>query len=182
MAAEYSTTAGDTLEFDFAFADYPAPTWVATVHLRCGSSKFTKVLGASGSSHTGSILPAITAAYPPGLYDLTVTVTSGTERAVAKESALAIKPDPAAASIAATALEAELAAVNAAITAVLAGEGVASYTIQTQAGSRQIQRMSLADLRDHRRYLEGKIDSERKELGLKPKNSRWKRIGTRFTS
>jgi hypothetical protein len=41
--------------------------------------------------------------------------------------------------------------------------------------------MSLADLRDHRRYLEGKIDSERKELGLKPKNSRWKRIGTRFT-
>ena len=180
MAAEYQLVAGDTLEFDFAWSEYPAPTWVATVHLRCGSSKFTKVLTASGTSHVGTVLPAVTADYPPGLYDLTVTVTDGTDRAVAKESQLAIKPDPAAASIAATALETELAAVNAAITAILAGEGVASYTIQTQAGSRQIQRMSLADLREHRRYLEGKIDSERKALGLKPKNERWKRIGVSF--
>lgn len=180
MAAEYQLTAGDTLEFDFAFADYPAPTWVATVHLRCGSSKFTKALTASGTSHIGTILPAVTKDYPPGLYDLTVTVTDGTDRAVAKESTLAIKPDPAASTIAATALETELAAVVTAIDGVLSGKGVQAYTIQTQAGSRQIQRMSLADLREHRRYLEGKIDAERKALGQKPKNERWKRIGVSF--
>lgn len=180
MAAEYQTTAGDTLEFRFSFPDYPAPGWVATVHLRCGSSRFTKALTADGADHVGTILPAVTGTYPPGLYDLKVTVTDGTDRAVAKETTLAIKPDPAAVTIAATALETELAAVNAAITAVLAGEGVQAYTIQTQAGSRQIQRMSLADLREHRRYLEGKIDAERVASGLKPKNQKWKRIGTSF--
>lgn len=180
MAAEYSTTAGDTLEFDFAFADYPASTWAATVHLRCGSEKHAITLTADGDSHIGTVLPAVTAAYLPGLYDLKVTVTDDTDRAVALESTLSVKPDPAAATIAATALESELSAVVAAITAVLAGEGVASYTIQTQAGSRQIQRMSLADLRDHRRYLEGKIDAERVASGLKPKNQKWKRIGVSF--
>lgn len=182
MAAEFSTTAGDTLEFDLSFADYPASDgWVATVHLRCGSSKFTKALTADGDDHIGTILPAVTATYPPGLYDMTVTVTDGTDRAVAKETQLAIKPDPAAATLSLTALETELAAVVTAITAVLAGEGVQSYTIQTQAGSRNVQRMTLESLRDHRRYLEGKIDAERKALGLTPKNNRWKRIGTRFT-
>jgi hypothetical protein len=182
MAAEYSTTAGDTLDFDFAFADYPAPTWVATVHLRCGSSKFTKVLGASGSSHTGTILPAITAAYPPGLYDLTVTVTDGTERAVAKESTLAIKPDPAAATIALTEWEQALVQTKAAMVAVRAGEGVQSYTIQTQAGSRNINRMSLDSLEEHCLWLEQRIDRDRINLGLKPIKRRLWRIGNRFTS
>jgi hypothetical protein len=180
VRAEYQTTAGDTLDFSFSFPDYPAPTWTATVHLRCGSSRFSKTLTASGSSYVGTVLPAVTGTYPPGLYDLTVTVTNGTDRAVALESQLAVKPDPASASIAPTALEAELAAVDAAISAVLAGEGVQAYTVQTQAGSRQIQRMSLADLREHRRYLEGKIDAERVASGLKPKNQKWKRIGTSF--
>jgi hypothetical protein len=182
VAAEYQLTAGDSLEFDFSFPDYPASDgFVATVHLRCGSEKHAVTLTADGDNHVGTVLPAATADYLPGLYDMQVTVTDGTDRAVALESQLAVRPDPAAGTIAVTALEAELAAVNAAISAVLAGEGVASYTIQTQAGSRQIQRMSLEDLRDHRRYLEGKIDTERKDMGLKTKNSRWKRIATRFT-
>ncbi len=182
MAAKDFTVAGDTLEFSFSFSDYPASgDWVATVHLRSGANKFSQALTSSGDSHVGTVLPATTAEYPPGIYDMTVTVTDGTERHVAHEQQLVIKPDPAAASIALTALETELAAVNTAITAVLAGEGVQAYTIQTQAGSRNVQRMSLESLRDHRRYLEGKIDGERAAMGAEPKNRTWKRIGVSFS-
>jgi hypothetical protein len=180
MTCPETLTAGDTLEFDLSFPDYPAGTWTATVHLRCGSSYFTKALTADGTDHIGTVLPAVTATYPPGIYSLKVTVTDGTDRHVAHEAELVVKPDPAAVSIALTAYETELAAVDAAIAAVLAGQGVQSYTIQTQAGSRQIQRMTLAELRAHRAYLEGKIDAERGAMGEKPKNPRWKRIGMKF--
>lgn len=181
MAAEYSTFAGETLEFSFSFADYPADDgWTAAVHLRCGASKVTVALAASGSAHVATVAAATTANYAPGIYDLHVMVAKDGESYVATESQLAVRPNPGAATVAATALETELAAVNASIAAVLAGEGVQAYTIQTQAGSRNVQRMSLEDLRDHRRYLEGKIDKERAEMGLKPNNRTWKRIGVKF--
>lgn len=181
MAAEFTSHAGSKIDFSFALSDYPASEWdSAVVVLRCGSAKETVTLTASGDTWIGSAAPATTAGWAPGLYELAVTVTKTGDRQVAYESQLALLPDPGAESVALTALEAELAAVDTAIAAVLAGQGVASYTIQTQAGSRQIQRMSLEELRDHRRYLEGKIDAERATMGQTPKNQRWKRIGMKF--
>jgi len=179
--ADAITTAGDSLAFDFSLPEFPASDgWAGTVHLRSGSTKATVTLAASGDRHAATVPPAITASWLPGIYELAVTVARDSERSVAYESRLIVRPDPAAACVAKTALESELAAVDAAIAAVLAGEGVQSYTIQTVAGSRQIQRMSLEDLRDHRRYLEGKIDVERAAMGQRPRNQRWRRIGVKF--
>jgi hypothetical protein len=182
MAAEFTTHAGNKIDFSFPLAGYPASGgWSATVHLRCGSVKHAVALGSFGDTHTGSAAPATTASWRPGLYDLTVTVAKDGDRQVGYESQLAVLPDPAADVITLTAREAELALVEAAITAVLEGKGVQAYSIQTQAGQRNIQRMSLEDLRDHRLYVQRQIDAERVQMGQKPNRREWKRIGVRFT-
>lgn len=183
MAAEFSTHAGNKLDFSFSLSGYPASGgWAATVHLRCGSEKQTVALGNTDDTHTGSVPPGTTATWKPGLYDLSVTVANDDDRQVAYQSRLAVLADPAAETLVPTALEAELALVDAAITAVLDGKGVQAYSIQTQAGQRNIQRMSLEDLRDHRLHVQRRIDGERAEMGQKPKRREWVRIGQRFIS
>jgi hypothetical protein len=174
--------AGNKIDFAYSFPAYPASAgWAASVVLKTASARQTIVLIASGDSFVGSAPAATTEAWAPGVYDLYVLVTKGSDRQTAEQSELIIQPDPAG-EASATALEQDLVRIDAAISAVLNSEGVQSYQIQTQAGMRQVQRMSLADLRAHRSWLVGQIDAERVKLGQKRKNRRWRSIGVRFPS
>ncbi len=103
-----------------------------------------------------------TADWSPGIYVLNVIVTHGDGRSyVAHESQIAVRQNPGAETPSLSAFEQQLVKIDEAITAIGAGQGVQSYAITTAAGTRQIQRMSLEDLRKHRLWVEGKIDAER---------------------
>jgi hypothetical protein len=173
--------AGNKIDFSFTFVAFPVSAgWTGKVVLRSASSRQEVALTASGDALAGSAAAVDTATWPPGIYDLFVLVTKGADRQTAHTAQITIFPDPGAVTPTPSALEADLARVDAAISTVLAGEGVQSYSIQTQAGQRQVQRMSLADLRSHREWLVGKIDGERAAMGLKRRNRRWKVIRPRF--
>ncbi|MDB6078159.1 MAG: hypothetical protein JWO82_1906 [Akkermansiaceae bacterium] len=181
MDCRTTAYAGNKIDFSFVFSAYPVSAgWTGSVVLRSASSRFTVALAASGNALVGSAIASVTATWPAGVYDLFVLVANGADRQTAHTQQITIFPDPGAATATPSALEADLARVDASISAVLAGEGVQSYQIQTQAGMRQVQRMSLADLRSHRSWLLGLIDAERAAAGLTRKNRRWKRIGHRF--
>lgn len=175
------TFAGETLKLELSFGAYPANDgWACDVVFRSGQEKHSASLTGDGARFVGTVAAASTAEWSPGVYDWHAIVSKDGETYVPTQGTLAVNPNPNADGVALTAFEQQLQKVDAAIAAVVAGEGVASYTIQTAVGSRQIQRMSLADLRAHRRWLEDKIAAERTALGQKPKRKQWVRIGNRF--
>lgn len=174
--------AGETLTLDFDFSNYPASDgWAATFLLRTGSTVQRVTLAASGDSFGATVAATKTQDWPAGVHEAFVQVEKDGAKYIAHAREFTVRPRPDL-EVSKTALELDLERVDEAITAILNGEGVAQYSITTAAGQRSIQRMDLADLRSHRKWLEQKIDAERVKLGRKPKNQQWRRIGARFVS
>lgn len=71
--------AGDSLKWDKALSDFPAPTWTLTYQLvgRFGSHSITAV--ASGTTHQVRELPATTLPWKHGVYRLVGRVSDGTD-------------------------------------------------------------------------------------------------------
>lgn len=88
-------TAGDTWAWTRSFADYPAPTWVATVYFVKADGSFEASASASGSDHAFSIPAATTAGYAAGRYKWTVRVSDGTDAHVIEEGWVDVLADPA---------------------------------------------------------------------------------------
>ena len=174
--------AGETADFSFDFSAYPADQgWSGEVFLTCASTRYSIALVANGSAMTATADAETTAAWAAGVYDLHVRVTHSDGRSrIAHQDRLAIKPDPSSATPSLSAYEIQLRKVDEAISAIVGGQGVQSYSITTAAGSRQIQRMSLAELRTHREWLLSKIDEDRAAMCERPRNQRWKTIGVKF--
>lgn len=78
--------AGDTWSWTREFADYPAPTWVATVYFENASGAFDAAASANGSAHAFSIDAATTGGKPAGRYKWSVRVVSGGSDAHTVES------------------------------------------------------------------------------------------------
>jgi hypothetical protein len=76
--------------------------------------------------------------------------------------------------------EKELRMVEEAIEGVLKGKGVQSYQIQTIAGTRRVERMTLEELRKARNFLEGRVAAERRRQGVRGGRSNWRKIGAKF--
>lgn len=126
----------------------------------------------------GAFMAETTATWTPAQYRLYVVATKSPSVEVIQEDDFCLLPNPLIAG-SRTALQSEMVLVDAAITAVLEGRGVKSYQIQTDVGSRQLERMTLTELRDHKNWLQRQIDQEAVSMGLK-KPTAWRNIGTRF--
>ena len=70
--------AGATLEAPVVLADYPAPTWVLSVHLR-GPAVINLAASANGTAHLLRKTHTDTAAFTPGVYSWVARVSNGTD-------------------------------------------------------------------------------------------------------
>lgn len=87
--------AGLTFERCVTLADYPAPTWVLSAHLR-GPAAINMTAAADGTGHKFSEDAATTAAWGAGVYSYVVRVTDGTAVHQVEAGQLEVLPDLAA--------------------------------------------------------------------------------------
>lgn len=175
-------TAGTTFAATITLPDYPAGEgWEAKLVAVKGPDRIEMTGTADGDLHALSVDAATTAAWKPGVYQAFVYAEKAGEKRLADGPAeWRVWADPTAATLTLSALETELAAIDTAIAAVVAGKGVQSYTFQTQAGARSVTRMTLAELRQHRAWVVDRLDEERaKQEGRRPRGG-WRKIKTSF--
>jgi hypothetical protein len=91
-----SLIAGDTWAFTRDYADYPAPTWVATLYAELLGSQFKAVATALVTAQSFSVTPSTTAGYKAGRYKWWVRITDGTSSYTVEDGWFDVKPDPAA--------------------------------------------------------------------------------------
>jgi hypothetical protein len=149
-------TAGDTWSWTSSLADYPAPTWDATVYFESASGSLNSTATDAGSDHAFSIAAASTTALATGRYKWTIRVTDGSTVKAVASGWSTVKANPAVAgndprSWARKALEA--------VEAALLGKATAdqlSFTIK----DRQVTRYSFAELRQMRNDLREEVRTE----------------------
>jgi len=161
-----------------------ADGWTAKMTLKTGTTRIEATATSPGTSEDFDIdvTAGTTAGWAAGKYEMFLTTEKGAEKYVECRRQVEVLPDPLGTGESnGTTLEADLVLVDAAITAVLSGAGVQSYTLETQVGRRQVERMSLADLRAHRGWLLEQINAERVRRGSQ-KNTAWRRHGVKFAN
>lgn len=171
--------AGTSADLSLALPDHhSADGWSVSIHVQRDGAVHEVALAEIDGMWTGELTAAATAAWVPGMYRLFVVASKSPAVIALSEMDFCLLPNPTLAG-SKTALQAEMVLVDAAITAVLQGKGVKSYQIQTDVGSRQLERMTLEDLRNHKKWLQRQIDQEAVNMGLK-KPTAWRNIGTKF--
>lgn len=165
-----SIIANTSQEWEFSLSEYPPSSgYTAEVTLRNGGTQYTVTATDDGAStYTATQTATQTAAWTAGQYDVFVFAVSGDDRHLALTGQMCVVPDPSSdnAGSTITQFETDLAAVDTAIRAIITGGGVKSYSVQTVAGgARQLERMTLDELRSHRRWLQEMVDAERRKCG-----------------
>lgn len=149
--------AGDTWAWSREFADYPAPTWVATVYFENAAGSFSAAATASGSDHAFSIDAATTGGKAAGRYKWSVRVASGSEAYTVESGWVDVLTNPAAAgnrdprSWARRALDAVEAAIESRATS-----DQLSFSIR----DRSVARHTLVELRQLRTELRQEVRTE----------------------
>lgn len=149
--------AGDTWSWSRSFADYPAPTWTATVYFENAAGAFESIASASGSDHAFSISAATTSGRKAGRYRWSVRVTDGTTVATIDSGWVEVRTNPAAAGTSDPRSDARktLDALN----ALLLGKATTaqqSYSLNGRAASSY----SLTELREFRDQLREEVRTE----------------------
>ena len=94
-----SFTAGDTVAWTKSLADYPASaSWVLAYVFINATAKFSVTAPASGDDHAATIAAATSAAFTPGTYSWTASVTKAAERFTVGTGSAIVLPNLAAAS------------------------------------------------------------------------------------
>lgn len=95
MAAPTTLVAGDTLSWSTSLPDYPATAgWVLTWRLvPTTGTPYTITCSASGADHLANVAPATTAAYAPGRYTLSGTVSLSGARYTVATGQITVTPD-----------------------------------------------------------------------------------------
>lgn len=88
--------AGDTWSWLSEYADYPAGTWTAAVHLENQSASITANATQDATAHSFSITAATTAAYKAGRYRCRIRVTAAGVSKTIDEGWVEVLSDPAA--------------------------------------------------------------------------------------
>lgn len=173
--------AGTTGEIRLRLPDHRADDgWAAKLVIKIDGTAQEVSLTGDGAEWTGTIAAADSASWKPGRWLAYVIASKDAEVHALLERRVDILPDPTAAEEPKSEIETELELVDEAIRAVLAGQGVQRYRIQTNIGQRELERMSLQDLRRHRGYLLERLANERSRQGRR-KRGTWRRIGAKFT-
>lgn len=180
MAIPTRITAGTAQSWEYSLSDYPPSAgYTSDVYLRSGAEVISLVATDDGSSYTAAATSAVTADWKPGNYTVYVYAILSGERYLACSLAMSIAADPMAADTTSQ-WETDLAAVDEAIRQKIAKGAVASIQIQTVAGSRQLENMPLLELREHRAWLQEKVDAERRAKGL-PTSGGYRKIKMTFS-
>lgn len=90
-------TAGDTWTWLEALADYPAPAWTLSVHLKSASGNISVSATDESGDHRVTFTAANTANVPAGRYTWSAMVSDGTQRFTVASGQVDVLPDPAAA-------------------------------------------------------------------------------------
>lgn len=152
--------AGDTWEWTRSLADYPAPTWVATVYFESAAADtFSQAATASGADHLFTIAAAATTGKKAGRYHWSVRVSSGSTVATVESGWVDIVADPAAAGTHDPRSDARkmLDAIN----ATLLGRATNDQLAMALNG-RSISRTPLPELRQWRDQLRQEVRTEEK--------------------
>lgn len=91
-----SLIAGDTWVFTRDYANYPAPTWAATLYAEFSGSQFNAAASASGTAQSFSIASSTTGGYKTGRYKWWVRITDGISSYTVESGWFDVNPDPAA--------------------------------------------------------------------------------------
>lgn len=186
MAATTPTTeptklrAGDTARWDRSLADYPASTWTLTYRLVSDARTYTFNATANADTHEITVAMATTAAWLPGIYQWTSTVTDGTSRYTVATGHIEVLYNPGTVS-APMDTRTHAKTVLDAIEAVLEGRAthdVASYTI----GGRQLARMPIEDLLTWRGQYRAEVRAEEDKARVALGRPSKRHIGVKFGS
>lgn len=152
-------TAGDTWAWTTSLADYPAPTWDATVYFENAVGTFSATAVDSGSDHAFSIAAATTATKKAGRYKWSIRVTDGTSVHTVEEGWADVVADPAAAGTHDPRSDARkmLDALN----ATLLGRAT-SDQLSMSLNGRSLSRIPLPELREWRNQLKQEVATEEK--------------------
>lgn len=174
--------AGETIALDFTHSDYPKAEWTAEIVLRTSTTTATYEATADPDAEQ---------------FELTISATDSASIAVGEKQVIYkytniadtnvisiipgpriyFRPSPTASGDQRTQPEIDLEALDAAIRAKITNGAVESYSIDTTVGKRNLQNMSLADLRLHRRFVAGQVDKERTKAGLpRTSGNQWKKV------
>jgi hypothetical protein len=88
---------GDTAEWTFTLADYPASIWTLHYSLFNLNNAYAFDAVVSGDDHVVNLLPSVTSNWAPGRYDWTAYVTNvAGDRQVVAQGVITLTPDPSA--------------------------------------------------------------------------------------
>jgi len=150
-------TAGDTWSWTRELADYPAPTWTATVYFAQSSGSFEATATADDVAHAFSITAATTASKAAGKYKWSLRVSDGTNAYTVEEGWVEVLANPAASggrdprSWARRTLDAVEATLEGRAT-----DGQLAHTIK----DRSISRIPIPELIDLRNKLRAEVKTE----------------------
>jgi hypothetical protein len=175
--------AGDTLKYADSFPDYPASAgYTLTTRLvrrDAAGAPITFNATASGDDYQTNVPAATTAGWAPGIYTWSKYVTLAGERYTLDAGELEIRADPAAATAPLDQRSHAQRTLDA-IEAVIE-QRASSAQLQWSIKGRQVQYMSLDELRKMRAHYRAEVaqerNAERVAKGLKPRN----RVAIRFT-
>jgi len=160
-------TAGDTLAFDTAGGDYPASAgWSLVYKLipRTAGTVITITSSASGDDHAIQVAPAVTAAWPAGVYSWVCYATKSGERQTLQQGITTVLADPGVA----TTLDNRTPARKAldAADAALEAYGSKAYTQQYEIAGRSMRFHTPADFLAWRSKLQIEVQRELRAANL----------------
>lgn len=173
---------GATINLTFSFEDYSSAEWQAELVLK--SQLGSKVFLASGGEDglfSLNLSALESSQIEPGIYGVVYRFKRGEEVAFETGNEICFIPDPTSTADDRSQFEKDLEALDRAIREKISGGAVEEYSIQTTVGQRSLKNMTLQDLRDHRRWLVGRVNRERVKLGKPPvTGDRWRQITSRL--
>lgn len=182
--------AGVTIDWSFEAAPYtPNDGWSATVYLTplgtasapCdhGAIDIDATVNGDGDGWEVKKDPSFSERWAAGTYALDIEVTKGTETYVAHSAEFRVTAALGTKSAELTKWGKQLKLVDEAIECILKGKGVQENRIQTTMGERELTFMSLKELRLHRTWVLGKINTLERALGFRKYNKQsWRPIRT----
>lgn len=179
-------TRGTTAKFDWYGSDYDPAVDTAELILKrlTDSQSYTMAADPDDSAQfLVKLTPTETLALDcVGVWSwfVRITVAAG-DVTIADRGEIFVAGDPTQPFDDRTEFERDLENVDAAIRKIIEGGAVQSYQVHTLVGQRHLQRMTLEELRNHRRWLQGQIDRENQLLGKPRKgNNRFLKIRPRL--
>ena len=161
-------TLGDTIRKEFPMTETEGLTAVMFLKHLCNT--LTVPLSESEGTFTALINPADQSTLSAGIYQYFVRVTetaTGEVKTVA-DGSIILTPDPSESCDQRTQFEKDLEAVDDAMRGIVK-DGASRYRIHMPTGGeRELEKLSLEELKAHRLFLVRQVNKERVALGKKP--------------